>query len=1137
MKRNKLFVRRLLGLLLAFALLLASPGFLLATAQASSSEAVSAAETLAGDSECYVIYFDKPAAWSAASAYVWSDANGNLEAWPGVLMQFDSTLGKYWYPVPSWVDHVIFSDLGENQTADLTVSASANYVSGANISSLSQPTYTIYFNNTAGWEQVFAHVWNEGSNAAYTAWPGIKLARNSAGYYMANVPAAVNSAVFNNGLSGASEQKTGDLAISASQNSADASGNVSAYDPTQQPTSERKFFNGTILHCFDWKYTDIEAKLAASQAAGFDAIQTSPAQPAKGGDSNIWYWLYQPTAFYIGTNSLGTKDELASLCAAADKYGIDVIVDVVANHLAGGSWREDLHIGLNDEVPAEYFNTDYWHQFGDASDWNDRYHVTYGRIGMPDLNSEHPWVQGKIRSYVDELKSIGVDGIRWDAAKHIGLPSEGCGFWPAVCDPDLYHYGEILVGPADSGHEKEMAEYTQYISVTDSKYGDNVLEAFVEGKAPAFSGNWADRGVSSSRLVYWPESHDTFSNTEGATAPPCSQNTVDRAYAVVTARANAATLYFSRPNKYAKSSIIAGEMGSLHFASKEITAVNNFHRALLGEPDYYTASDNNCAVVNRTNGAVVVAGYGSNFATTVPNGGGLTKPGTYVDAITGNTWTVTETSMSGTIGETGIAVFYNEAATGKAKATVSRPSGAFSERSVNVTLGLLNAKSGTYTIDGGAKTSFENGQTVNLGSNLAVGESTILKLIADGGSVQKFVYTRVAPTSVNIKLPDGWSTPIYAYVYDDATGESNGTWPGVALTTASTSNIYGCDIPDSYTDPKVIFSTDTAANRYPAEGAAGLSISTPGKWLCEPDGKGGFLWHLWAEAPSILGTTLVLDGQLLMNFYTTIPDAFVNGSYMEFAVAGTPNQIVETSRATKDSAGRYIFACKVNVPQMADEVYATLHYGNNQSVTLSRSAEWYLNYIITNASNPAYSKYVTLAKALNNYGFYSLPALRAEAGHKAIAQLYSEPELPDPANLLTILETEKASLTKSGDVLEMNYSLNLESETVLNLYVTTNSDVTSATVDKDTVEISAPTKLQDGRWFVQIKGISATEIGDTYTIHLATSNGGTAQLIASVLSYVRSVLRAPLSDTLTQATKDSMAALYVYYDEAVRVRS
>ncbi len=50
---------------------------------------------------------------------------------------------------------------------------------------------------------------------------------------------------------------------------------------------------GTILHCFDWKYTDIQASLQSIKDAGFTAVQTSPAQSNYTG-STAWNTLYRP---------------------------------------------------------------------------------------------------------------------------------------------------------------------------------------------------------------------------------------------------------------------------------------------------------------------------------------------------------------------------------------------------------------------------------------------------------------------------------------------------------------------------------------------------------------------------------------------------------------------------------------------------------------------------------------------------------------------------------------------------------------------------------------------------------------------------------------------------------------------------
>lgn len=88
-----------------------------------------------------------------------------------------------------------------------------------------------------------------------------------------------------------------------------------------------------------------------------------------------------------------------------------------------------------------------------------------------------------------------------------------------------------------------------------------------------------------------------------------------------------------------------------------LKAMKHFHNACNGEADYYT-TDDNVAVITRESGAVLVLGSGSNQYVSVENGGSYTTPGTYVDEISGNIFTVTADTISGTIGSTGIAVFY-----------------------------------------------------------------------------------------------------------------------------------------------------------------------------------------------------------------------------------------------------------------------------------------------------------------------------------------------------------------------------------------------------------------------------------------------------------------------------------------------
>lgn len=571
--------------------------------------------------------------------------------------------------------------------------------------------------------------------------------------------------------------------------------------------------DGVILHCFNWKYSDIEAELPAIAEAGFTSVQTSPAQPSV--KSGTWYWLYQPLGFYVGTNDLGSKEDLEDLCDEAEKYDINVIVDVVANHLAGD----------HTNIQGDLKDSQYWHTYGKVTSWADRDQVINGEIGMPDLNSEHPYVYQTVSNYIDELQDLGVDGIRWDAAKHIGLPSEGCNFWPEVTDQGLYHYGEILVGPDDrtSGNEGLMKEYTKYMTVTDSTYGKTLRDAFASGTVPTAFGNWSARGISNDKLIYWAESHDTWSNNQDwGYSNTMSQNVIDRAYAVAASRNDISALYFSRPSSANKEDIKAGAKGSTHFTSDEVSAVNQFHNAMDGQPDYYTTG-NNCAVVSRETGAVVVAGSGENFNVTVPNGGKTTQAGTYVDAITGEKWTVTSESMSGRIGSTGISVLYKEGTLPENPDEPDNPSETstvyyentnnwsdvyayyWSDKNEHMTTWpgtrMTNVKDNTYSIDIPSDAEYiifsnrGSSQTDDLtiaGENMIYNNGSWTEYSDGSSEIIPEDPEDPADGSIFYKNTNNWSD-VYIYYWSDENTQMT-TWPGVQMTNTG-NNVYKAEIP------------------------------------------------------------------------------------------------------------------------------------------------------------------------------------------------------------------------------------------------------------------------------------------------------------------------------------------------------
>lgn len=472
--------------------------------------------------------------------------------------------------------------------------------------------------------------------------------------------------------------------------------------------------DGVILHCFDWTLADIQEEIPNIAKAGFTAVQTSPVHE-RAGKGSVWYDVYRPYDFKIG-NGLGTEADLKALCAKAHEYGVKVIVDVVANHTDHPTVAERL----KDESL-------YHERFG-VSNWHDRHQVTFGMIGMWDLDTNNPTVQAIIKQYIQDLKACGVDGIRWDAIKHIGLPSEGDSFMQNVVDQEMYNYGEILDGTG--GDDKTLfPEYQTYMSITDNGYGNGFADSFAGGSINGSVGNFNQRNAKTEKLVYWGESHDTYAN-DGGESKNKSQNVIDRAYAVVAGNNGATALYFSRPAQKAKNDIKFGDKGSVHFKDAEVAQVNYMHNVCAGEPNYYVKGNGVCAQV-RKSGAIIVLGNGSDRDVTVANGAGdgkWLKPGTYKDMVGGGAFTVNASTISGHVGESGIAVIYNAGSIVLPPEVVFNPADgtAFSDETLTVTATPLNAVSAWIQVNDGAKQTFTAAKQFVVGADVAYGKNVTI---------------------------------------------------------------------------------------------------------------------------------------------------------------------------------------------------------------------------------------------------------------------------------------------------------------------------------------------------------------------------------------------------------------------------
>ena len=112
--------------------------------------------------------------------------------------------------------------------------------------------------------------------------------------------------------------------------------------------TQKSLNDKTILHAWSWSFNTIAENMKKIAEAGYDYVQTSPANACFIGEDGgkalysnpgdivkgKWYYYYQPTDWKIGNYLLGNRDEFKAMCDSAYKYNVKVIVDVLPNHTA-----------------------------------------------------------------------------------------------------------------------------------------------------------------------------------------------------------------------------------------------------------------------------------------------------------------------------------------------------------------------------------------------------------------------------------------------------------------------------------------------------------------------------------------------------------------------------------------------------------------------------------------------------------------------------------------------------------------------------------------------------------------------------------------------------------------------------------
>lgn len=248
-----------------------------------------------------------------------------------------------------------------------------------------------------------------------------------------------------------------------------------------------------ILHCFQWKLSDIISNLDEIKDSGWTSILISPVQPSKEEDSNAWYMLYQVTGLTIG-NKFGDVSDITSLCQKAHDLGLKVYTDIIVTHFGNKSKEEELT--THDKVDKDLVNNPYFWREKRYIDYNSRYEITHFCNGLPAVRTSNFDYQDLVIEFIDNLIDCGIDGVRLDSAKMIATPDEDFRenrnmFFSRVLErikKPIYVFGEVIF------EKKQMIDlYEKYI---------DVLTEF----------NSSSYELNKDKTIFFIESHDTYND-------------------------------------------------------------------------------------------------------------------------------------------------------------------------------------------------------------------------------------------------------------------------------------------------------------------------------------------------------------------------------------------------------------------------------------------------------------------------------------------------------------------------------------------------------------------------------------------------------------------------------------------------
>ncbi|MFF8605021.1 carbohydrate-binding module family 20 domain-containing protein [Streptomyces sp. NPDC015346] len=257
---------------------------------------------------------------------------------------------------------------------------------------------------------------------------------------------------------------------------------------------------------FEWKFASV-AKACTEQLgpAGYGYVQVSPPQERIQGST--WWTAYQPVSYKIA-GPLGDRTAFKSMVDTCHAAGVKVVADAVINHMANASGTGTGGTSFSKyDYPGLYSGADMDDCRATISNYQDRANVQNCElVGLPDLDTGENWVRGRIAAYLNDLLTLGVDGFRVDAAKHIPA-ADLANIKSRLTNPGVYWKQEAIFG---AGEAVSPDEYLGNGDVQEFRYARDLKRIFGSEKLAYLSNFGESWGyMSSGKSGVFVDNHDT----------------------------------------------------------------------------------------------------------------------------------------------------------------------------------------------------------------------------------------------------------------------------------------------------------------------------------------------------------------------------------------------------------------------------------------------------------------------------------------------------------------------------------------------------------------------------------------------------------------------------------------------------